>query len=242
MSKNTLEKVELTIKWHMMDDDDKVIKFEDREVTYEVTNAVKEFIKSKNISQSAKVNVEIDPDGSEDEAGLIERIEVIEDNASAEQTQEPEPEPETTSENSETKGNVKRLTVNGVSVEKKGIIFKEEEKVWYTLSDSIDANNVKDVMTGKLVEVSIEKTDEGNDVIDSIELVPVSEEQSSNSYDQGKPDSSIQASIESQVALEHASLIVSKTVDKDTTPETIETRIRRLSEFNYQVIQDLKKK
>jgi len=240
MSEQTLEEVELTIKWHMMDDNDNVIKFQDREVTYEVTDAVKEFIKNKNISQTAKVKVKIDPNASETEAGLVERIEVIEDNASAEQTQEPEPE--TTSENSETKGNVKRLTVNGVSVEKKGIIFKEEEKVWYTLSDNIDANNVKDMMTGKLVEVSIEKTDEGNDIIDSIELVPVSEEQSSNGYDQGKADSSIQSSIESQVALEHASLIVSKTVDKDTTPETIETRIRRLSEFNYQVIQDLKKK
>lgn len=55
-------------------------------------------------------------------------------------------------------------------------------------------------------------------------------------------NSSIQKSIEAQVAVEHANLIVSKTIDKDTEPETIKTRITNIATHNYQTIQNLKKK
>jgi len=47
MSEQTLPVEELTIKWHMAHDDDNLIKFEGRENPYEITDAVKEFIKEK---------------------------------------------------------------------------------------------------------------------------------------------------------------------------------------------------
>jgi len=238
MAEQTLEEIELTIKWHMVPDDDNLIKFEGREDPYEMTDAVKEFIKSKNISQTAKVKVAINPKGGENEKGIVERIEVIEDNTKTEEV----PKEETTDVPAQTKGNVKELTVGGVGLEKKNIIFKEEDDVWYQLDDNIDAQVVKDTMTHQTVIVSIIKVDGDKDIVDSIKLSgnPTSTESDKSETRAG--NGSIQASIESQVAVEHACLIVSKTIDKDTDPETIKTRIKSIAEHNYQTIQDLKKK
>lgn len=241
MAEQTLEVVELTIKWHMVPDDDNLIKFEGRDNPYEMTDAVKEFIKSKDISQTAKVKVSINPEGGEDKNGLVERIEVLDDKAS-EVKSEPEKEEAVQGDKSEVKGCTKELTLGGVSVEKKNVIFKEEENVWYVLADSIDAQKVKDEMTHKTVKVDVRTTGgDEKDVIETITVVGTPQ----NNYDRNESkaeNSSVQSSIEAQVSVEHANLIVSKTIDKDSDPETIKVRITTLAEHNYKTIQDLKKK
>jgi len=236
MAEQTLEQVELTIKWHMVPDDDNVIKFTEREETYEMTDAVKQFIKDKNISQTAKVKVSINLEGGEDKKPTVERIEVVEDNAKKEETTKDAPEKETALD-------VKELTVGGVSVEKKNIIFKEEDGVWYQLADDIDAQKVKDDMTHQTVKVSITKVDGEKDCVDSIEL---SGNPSSES-DKGKSESrtengTIQSSIESQIAIEHACVIVSRLVDASTKSEKVLAMVKDLATQNYNLMQEFKKK
>jgi len=238
MAEQTLEQVELTIKWHMVPDDDNIIKFIEREETYEITDAVKEFIKSKNISQTAKVKVSINPEGGEYKKPTVERIEVVEDNAKTEEkTTKENPEKETASD-------VKELTVGGVSVEKKNVIFKEEDGVWYQLDDSIDAQKVKDDMTHQTVKVSITKIDGEKDRVDSIEL---SGNPSSSESDKGKSEyqtenGTIQSSIESQVAIEHACVVVSKLVDTSTKSDKVLAMIKDIATQNYKLMQEFKKK
>ena len=60
MAEQTLEQAELTIKWHMVPDDDNVIKFTEREETYEMSDAVKQFIKDKNINITEIRNIVIE--------------------------------------------------------------------------------------------------------------------------------------------------------------------------------------
>jgi len=200
---------------------------------------LKNLLKKKNISQTAKVKVSINPKGGENKTGLVERIEVIEDSTSTEEAPKEE-----TPIDSDTKGYEKEFTVGGVSLDKRNIIFKEEDDIWYDLHESIDAQVVKDTMTHQTVKVSITVVEGAKNIVDRIEL---SGEPKSTGSDKGNSEnrtenSSIQKSIEAQVAVEHANLIVSKTIDKDTEPETIKTRITNIATHNYQTIQNLKKK
>lgn len=238
MAEQTLEQIELTIKWHMVPDDDNVIKFNEREETYEMTDAVKQFIKDKNISQTAKVKVTINPEGGEEKKPTVERIEVVEDNAKTEE--------KTTKENpeKETALDVKELTVGGVSVEKKNIIFKEEDGVWYQLADDIDAQNVKDNMTHQTVKVSITKIDGEKDRVDSIELSgnPQSTGSDKDKSENRTENGTIQSSIESQVAVEHACVVVAKLVDTSTKSDKVLAMIKDIATQNYSLMQDFKKK
>lgn len=153
---------------------------------------------------------------------------------------------ETTSEEPYNKDNiVKELTVNGVSVAKKGVIFKEEENVWYTLDDSIDAEEFKFMCTKKVVEVYIQETDKGNDVIKGFTVKQVEKKEDEENKDTGKQKptyNNTSNSIEAQASMKSAYTIVASMVDKDSKPDFVLKLITTIAKHSYKTLQDLKKK
>ena len=137
----------------------------------------------------------------------------------------------------------------GVSVNNKGVTFKEEEKVWYTLDDSIDPQTFKDTCTKQVIEVSIKTTEKGNDVIVSFtckaeDTTPESstDTQKSESPQGKKQYNTAGKSIEAQASLKCAKVIVASMVDKDSKPEFVLKLITKIAEHSHQVLQDLKNK
>jgi len=250
MTEQTLPVTEETIKWHMITDDDNIIKFVGKDETFEVTDAVKEFMKKTEISQTAVVKVSISPKGGDNDVGIVERIEVVGD-GKTEETKKEEPAKETTEEPAQEAKNsnetsledeIIELTVHGVSVDKRNITFKEREKVWFEVADDIDVQKVKDEMTKKKVRVQILQTSGDKDVVTYIELIETTD-QSTNEFENNKSqDSSVQKSIESQVAVEHACVVVAQLINSDTKNSEVLTLIKDIATQNYNLMQEFKKK
>ena len=152
-----------TVDWCMPDDTDKIIKLKEPNLPFDVSEKVHTFLKSKNLYDTLdgkKVEVEIDE--KQGKNGTITHLKVVDGKT---ETSKSEPKQEEKTE-APANGTVKELTVHGVSVAKKGVKFKEEEN-WFTLDESLDAQEFKDKCTKKKVQVTIVKADKGNDIISS---------------------------------------------------------------------------
>ena len=180
--KNKMGEDKFTVSWMMVDE--KMIKFKEVDEAYDIADPVVAFIEKNGLDKKEGIQVQVKIDKSQGDNGIITDLQEIGGtNTPAEEAPVTE-EKETTSESSEDLI-VKELTVAGVAVENKGVTFKEEDKVWYTLDDSIDPQEFKDKYTKKVVEVSIRKTDQGNDVI--VAFTAKEEPKEDTSKDSEKP-------------------------------------------------------
>ena len=239
-----MRKEKFTVSWIMPSEP--LLKLKEPAETYDIAEDVFKFIQENKLHEKDDFQVEVEIDKNQGDNGTITYLKEVGGSAS---TETPTEEAKTDTSNTPPDNLiVKELTVGGVSVEKKGVIFKEEERVWYTLDDSINAQEFKDKYTKKIVEVSIRQTDEGNDVITAF---TVKEEDTSSkdiknsttSQQKSKSNGNMmQKSIEAQASMNTACHVAQAILTKDSLPEDAEKIIKRISEYNFQMIQDLKNK
>ena len=237
-------KEKFTVSWIMADEP--LLKLKEPDETYDIAKDVFKFIQENKLHEKEDFQVEVEIDKNQGDNGTVTYLKEVGGSAP---TETPKEEAKTDTSNSQSEDLiVKELTVSGVSVAEKGVIFKEEEKVWYTLDDSINAQEFKDKYTRKTVEVSIRQTDEGNDVITAF---TVKEEDTSSKDTKNSGTSQqkskfngnmIQKSIEAQASMNSACRVAQAILTKDSLPENAEKIIKRISEYNFQMIQDLKNK
>ena len=232
-----------TVGWIM--EKEKFLKLEEPKTTYFIADNVFELIKKNNLlkNENCKAEIEIRETGEEHDEIIF--LKAVDDSTKTETKEDTKTTDTSESENL----TVKELTVAGVSVNNKGVTFKEEEKVWYTLDDSIDPQTFKDTCTKQVIEVSIKTTEKGNDVIVSFtckaeDTTPESstDTQKSESPQGKKQYNTAGKSIEAQASLKCAKVIVASMVDKDSKPEFVLKLITKIAKHSHQVLQDLKNK
>lgn len=237
-----MSKIKDVVSWIM--EKEPLLKLKNANKTYDIKEDVYDVIKEKKLYEkedfAVEVEIEEQTDSKDDEEvnGIITYLKEI-DSANQDESKE-----ETSKTTSDTKDNViKELTVHGVSVAKKGVIFKEEEKVWYTLDDDINAQVFKDNQTGKMIQVTISPTTDGNDIITGYvvkeETTKEDDTKKETSQDKRKYNNTGN-SIEAQASLKCAKVIVASMVTPDSKPEFVLKLITRIAEHSYKTIQDLK--
>lgn len=237
-------KEKFTVSWIMADEP--LLKLKEPDETYDIAEDVFKFIQENKLHEKEDFQVEVEITKNEGGGGLITSLKEVGGSAS---TETPKEEVKADSANTPSDNlMVKELTVSGVGVEKKGVIFKEEANVWYTLDDSIDAQEFKDKYTKRIVEVSIRQTDEGNDIITAF---TVKEEDTSSkdtknsgtSQQKSKSNSNMmQKSIEAQASMKSAYTIVASMVTSESKPDFVKRLITGIAEHSYEILQKLKNK
>lgn len=239
-----MEKEKFTVSWIMADE--ALIKLKEPDETYDLTENVVKFIEDNKLQKKEDFQVEVEIDKEKGDNGTVTSLKEVGGTSGSEDT----PKEESKEEKSDTTNAqsedlvVKELTVNGVSVEKKSVIFKEEDKVWYNLDDTINAQEFKDKYTKKVVEVSVRKTDEGNDVIVSFTAKEENNSEDTEKSQEPKKSNSnmVQKSIEAQASINSANRVVANLFDVNTKPDDLLKNITKIAEHNFQLIQKLKNK
>ena len=237
-----MSKEKLTVSWIMIDEP--LLKLKEPDETYDIAENVFNFIKENKLHEKDDFVAEVEIDKNEGENGTITYLKEV---GGTTQNAEVTPTEEAPVDVQQAENLiVKELTVGGVSVAKKGVIFKEEDKVWYTLDDSIDAQEFKDKYTKRVVEVSIKSTEQGNDIIMSFTVkddTPVEDTEKSTSQGKQKTNgNAMQVSIEAQASVNSANRLVAGLFDANTKPNDILKNITLIAQHNFQTIQDLKNK
>lgn len=228
------------IGWVMSED--KILKLQKKNETYDIADVVYEFLKNKGLLDSLEdKDVEVEIDETQGQTGVITYLKLI-DNVKESKSEKDIIKNEQQNINLQTK----EVTVAGVAVEKKGVIFKEEKNVWYTLDSTINAQEFKEKCSKKQIMVTIAKQDKGNDVIKSYILKEEKEdpkqqpEELVNNSSKSSYSNDVQKSIEAQASVNSANELVSKMTDILNDPQKVLTTITRIAEHNFKTIQDLK--
>lgn len=232
MSPQYKDKVSWTMK------DDKLLKLDESEKVLDISDKVFKFMEAKDLFDKEDYEVIVDVNDKEgDNDGTI--VKLVVDGEEIKKEEKPKKKKETEQKiDTETK----TLTVAGVSTKNKSATFKEEENVWYTVSDNIDVEAFKQDMTKQKGEFTIEKTEKGNDII--VDFTPLEREEkepvTKNSF--SDTSTSTQKSIESQVSLEHSQILagtLAKTKILDGV-DAINAFVDERAKRNYKIMQELK--
>jgi len=233
-----------TVAWVM--EDDAILKVKDKGVVYDIDKKVIDYLASKEITLESLVNksIEIEVNEKEGQNGLITKIIL-----SSTKKEEPKQEEKRVEKSVESSSGltVKELTVKGVSVAKASVTFVEEDKVWYTLDSTINAQEFKDNCTRQKIEVSIVKQEKGNDVIKGYVLKAEPKKDPIQKAEETVAKKSayttdVQKSIEAQASVNSANEVVSHMTDILLDPQKVLTTITKIAEHNFKLIQELKNK
>ncbi len=235
-----MSKIKETVSWIM--EDEPLLKLKISDKTYDIDEKVFKYITDNKLYEKEDFEVEVEIDKNQGENGTITSLKEVGGTEPLKESKETD-----TSDPQSEDLVVKELTVGGVSVAKKGVIFKEENKVWYTLDDSIDVQEFKDKYTKRVVEVSVRQTDKGNDVIVSF---TAKEEEKTNTKDEEQKiqepkknnGNMVQKSIEAQASINSANRVAQAMVNSDSNPDDVTKIIRKVAEFNFDLIQEFKNK
>lgn len=243
---NVVEQI-LTLKWIIPED--KLIRFEEMPEAYVISDKVAEFDFSKaGVTKGTKVNVKIEKTGDEGVVVFMTKVKGQTTAPKTETTEQRDPVPTNTSSTSAPTDNTKELTVNGLAKGTRGIIFAEQDKVWYTLAQDIDVEGLyaKGVRKGAKVKVTVVPPEgrSKNEIITSITVVEEVKKQWSGkkSYKSDYDNPEKQKSIECQAAVKAAAWVVAAMVTPTTDPETVLKMIRKVSEFNLALTDEFKSK
>ena len=237
-----MSELKATVSWTMPDE--KILKLKETEMTYDISDEVHSYLQKSGLYDTLDdKKVEVVINEKQGENGTITRLSVL-DGKTQTETKKVET-PTTSTTNTTPTGTVRELTVHGVSVQKRGIKFKEEE-TWYTLDASINVEEFKQKCTKKKVQVTIVPSEKGNAVITSYivsaednveEKEKVEQEPTKKSY-----TNDVQKSIEAQASVNSANELVSHMTEILSNPEKVLTTITKIAEHNFKVIQELKNK
>lgn len=244
---NVVEQI-LTLKWIIPED--KLIRFEEMPEAYVISDKVAEFDFSKaGVTKGTKVNVKIEKNGEEGTVVFMTKVKGQTPAPKEEtKTEQRDPVPTNTSTATASTDNTKELTVNGLAKGTRGIIFAEQDKVWYTLAQDIDVEGLyaKGVRKGAKVKVTVVPPEgrSKNEIITSITVVEEVKKQWSGkkSYKSDYDNPERQRSIESQAAVNAANRVVASMVTATTDAETVLKMIRKIAEANLTLIDELKSK
>lgn len=221
-----------TVSWIMADEP--LLKLKESNQTYDIAKDVFDKIKENKLYDKEDFVVEVEIDKNKGDNGTITYLKEVDGKADVENKKE-----KTETVEKDKDKITKELTVHGVSVDKKGVIFKEEEKVWYTLDDSLDVQSFKDTCTGKTIEVYIKETDNGNDIITGFTL---KEEKKETGKEDNPKYNNTGNSIEAQASLKCAKVIVASMVTPNSEQDFVLKLITKIANHAYDTIQELKKK
>lgn len=239
MSKqNVIEKNGITIKW--LEQNDKIIRFQEEPKTYDLSKAVAEFDFEKGgIKDGSSVDVKIDMDEG--------------DNGTVVFMTKTKGESSNSSSNASASNNDAQIkTVKVYGQKWSGSLLFEGEEDWYSCDKSIGVDNLPQYK-GCKVEVVVGVTSKGKKLVKSIKMVNGSSTSSSsstqvkskNSYKyQDTPEK--QTSIEAQASVNSANLTVASLFagkfDANNVQDgvLVKTLIKAIAEHNYKTIQDLK--
>ena len=242
-----MSKDKFTVSWIMPGEP--LLKFKEPDKTYDIAEDVYKFIKDNKLdTREDEFLVEAEIDESEGENGTVTSLKEV--NGSTKSTDSKD-EAKSSTTNSEIENlNVLELTVNGVSVGKKAVKFKEDKDndTWYTLDDSINAQEFKDKYTRKTVEISVQVVENGNDIIKAF---TVKEEDTLKETEKDEPstqnkkkynNNATQVSIEAQASVNSANRVAQAMITSDSKPDDVKKIIRKIAEFNFELIQEFKNK
>lgn len=248
-AKQVIEEKILTIKWLMQDD--KIVKFEeDKDNTYDISDAVAAFdFKRGGVDKGSKVKVKIDK--AQGDHGTVVYMSKADSNSSPAQEPKQNPEPEGTKSNEPSTDNTGTvLTIKAISEKNNGITFVEEDGKWYTIN--LELLKTAGAVKGSKVQVTIEPPKgKGNSVITSVKKLADPEKKQwagkgGNSYGAGNAER--QDSIEAQAAVKAAYTLAGDIFGKADIKlalekqEDIKKFIQNHSEAAYALIQSLKVK
>lgn len=254
-----MSKINDVVSWVMKED--KILKLQKADKTYDISDEVAKFLDGKGLFDKLEDQaVEVEIDESKGQDGTITRLTLS--GNKEESKSEPEKAEEPKTEQSVNSDYVtKEMTVAGVSVKNAGVTFKEEDKVWYTLDSTVDAQKFKDECTKKTIEVTIASQDKGNDVIKGYVLKE--EEKTDKEKDTDEPSMTGKdafyrvkqlenqvrylreekaESFEAQASVNSANQAVSGMTNIHDDPEKVLNVIERIAIKNFAVIQKLKTK
>jgi len=254
-----------TVAWVMAED--AIIKLKEPNKTYDVDDKVDAFLKKAELYDKLdgkKVEVEINE--AEGENGTITNLKLSDEKTTA-KVEEPKPEEQKAHETN-TGGDAvdvevytREIVVGGVSVPNKGVV-SEEDKVWYTLDSTIQPQAFKDECTKKKVEISVMKTEKGNDVIKSYVVKEEKEEQAVEKEEPKEEKMTNkdafyrvkelerqvrylkeqqEKSFEAQSAVNSANQAISGMGTIHDDSNKVLKALEELAKKNYQIIQELKK-
>lgn len=143
---------ELTIKWIMHDE--KIVRFIELDEAVDMAESLAKLdFEKAGFVAGAKASVKLETINGKEVVTGMTLLKGAKSEAPKAEPQATQPEPETTQTD-----NVKVLTVGGYNIEHKGIIFNEEEKVWYDVDAEIGVENLAKmgIKKGSKVEITIE--------------------------------------------------------------------------------------
>lgn len=234
MSNQAIEEKELTIKWLMQDD--KIIKFEELDKTFDISDAVAKFdFEKAGVKSGSKVSVKIDKD--EGTNGTV----VFMKKSTG----------DSTSSQSASSSNTITKTVKAYGTKYNGsLLFTDDENTWYSCDKSIGVENLPQYKD-KTVEIETRTGGKGGKYVTSIKIVEDQQSPSQDSTTSNKQNSytksneTRQASIEAQACMNHANIAISTLLAG--TPEAkdqdlVKNAIQNLAEKNWEIVQLLKNK
>jgi len=234
MSEQTEVKTVATVKWVVPED--KIIKFENDENAKYLNDAVVANLEKYPLQQGDKVEATID------ETDPLKPTITFLKKSTDTQTQTESKTEEAPSSNTDTK----EFTISGISVKNNGVIFKEEENVWYTMEESVTGSlESKGIAKGDIVKISIQSTAQGkNDIITNIDKLQNEQtsKETKNDYS-SKSKNEMQNSIEAQASVNSANRVVAGLVSTGTVDKVKALElITDIANHNFALIQTLKSK
>lgn len=232
---NNIEEKELTIKWYMADD--KIIKFEEIDETFDISDKVAEFdFEKAGIKNGSKVSVKIDR--NQGDHGMVVFMTKSKGSSNSYSNKL----------TSSSGGEVKTVKAYGLKYNG-SLLFTDNDKEWYSCDKSIGVDNIAQYKDQQ-VEISTRTTEKGKKVVTSIK---VCQNKSSQSVSQPKNDYSNknnvdikQNSIEAQASVNHANVTVATLFAGkfDATSQDdgniVKSLIKTLAKNNWEIIQELK--
>ena len=155
MSDQNVEEKQLTIKWLMQAD--KIIKFEEIDETYDISDPVAKFdYKKMGVDTGSKVNVKIDKNiGTHGTVVFMAKEKSNSSNS---------PIPASSS-----KGEIKTVKAYGDKFNG-SLLFTDDDKTWYSCAKSIGVENLAQYKD-KTVEVTTATGPKGGKYVNSIKIV-----------------------------------------------------------------------
>jgi len=236
MSKQNVEEKNFTIKWFMAED--KIIKFEEVEETFDVSDAVAGFdFEKMGVKAGSKVAIKIDRDQGDHGVVVFMKKDQGGNN--------------TSNQSSSTAKKFEIKTVKAYGTKFDGSLLFTDSDTWYSCNKSIGVDNLSQYKD-KDVEIITSKGPKGGNYVTSIKFMgnqtttPTTTTNSQVKNNYSNNNDSRQVSIEAQACMNHANIAVSTLFagkfDANSSSDgvLVKSLIKSIAKNNWDIVQELK--
>lgn len=226
MANKNVEEKELTIKW--LEQTDKIIRFNEIDTTFDISDAVANFDFSKaGVSSGSRVSVKIDKDQGEN--GTVVYMTKSKGGSSS-----------AGSSSSEPSGNGTVKTVKAYGTKYSGSFLFTDSEEWYSCDKSLNIVDKIAEYKDKTVEISTRTTEKGKKIVTAIKVVGGSSSTTDTSSSSGKSQNeyaksgggdSRQTSIEVQSCINNANLFYAHVL----AGQSMETLVKKQAEIDQMI-------